>query len=373
MATPLAEPTILIVGGCGFVGYHLVRRFIRENSFSQICVLSRSATKSKNQINGVHYYSGDIANFKATERLLEQIKPMVIVHAASPSPITGSPREYQNVSVIGTRNLLSLAKQSPYTSALVYTSSSTIAKGPAHIDLTEDCELANADPCAPSYARAKADAEDMVLQANAPPPNHLHAPDYSGHLATGSLRFPIIYGTHDTATLPACLQSLKNKQTTVQIGNGDNLWNYCSTENAAVAHSLLVHALLDSRKEGIDGPAFNIHDGEPRLFWGFARTIWRLAGDEHVDQPPTKIPQSVALVLATFLEYVFWLFTLGRKRPQGLGRQQVEYMCFTHTYSIEKAREKLDFVPKQNFDVALKETVDWYLEQDGWAEKLKQT
>lgn len=371
MLTLLEKPSILVVGGCGFLGYHLVQYFVQQASFSRILVLSRSAADNKNRINGVEYYSVDVVDLEATERILQRLKPTVIIHAASPSPLTGSAQDHQEMAVGGTRNLLSLATKSPHTYAFVYTSSATVAKGSAHIGLTEECELANSDPKAPAYARAKADAETLVLQANSPSPNHTSGLSHTGYLATGALRFPVIYGTHDTQFLPACLLALKNKQTTVQLGGGQNLWDYCSTENAAIAHSLLVQALLKPGKEAVDGQAFNIHDGQSRLFWEFARIIWRLAGDKHVDKPPTIIPQSVALGLATLLEYIFWFFTLGTKHPQTLRRHQVEFACFTHTYSIEKAREKLGYVPKQNFDTNIEETVKWYLEQDGWAEKLK--
>jgi sterol-4alpha-carboxylate 3-dehydrogenase (decarboxylating) len=49
----------------------------------------------------------------------------------------------------------------------------------------------------------------------------------------------------------------------------------------------------------------------------------------------------------------------------------VEYACFTHTYSIEKAKERLGFRQKEDFEGALKEAVTRSLEQGHWSEKLK--
>jgi sterol-4alpha-carboxylate 3-dehydrogenase (decarboxylating) len=100
--------------------------------------------------------------------------------------------------------------------------------------------------------------------------------------------------------------------------------------------------------------------------------VWKFAG--HNPSSPEKvfsIPARFALGLASFLEFIFWIFTFGRKRPQSLGKQQVEYAYFTHTYSIEKAKSRLGFRPKQEFESGVKDTVEWSLQHDGWAEKLK--
>ena len=48
-------------------------------------------------------------------------------------------------------------------------------------------------------------------------------------------------------------------------------------------------------------------------------------------------------------------------------------MCFTHTYNIEKAKERLGYRPKDDFERGVRESVEWSLEHDGWAKKLKST
>lgn len=176
--------------------------------------------------------------------------------------------------------------------------------------------------------------------------------------------------------IPASLEALRKNQTNVQVGNGKNLWDYCSTENAATAHSLLAKSLLDSHKCGrgpkVDGEAFQIHDGSPRLLWEYTRLIWKYALHE-----PTEslmiIPAAVALILAIVLELIFWIFTLGTKRPQLLRKQQVEYACFTHTYNRNKAKGWLGYNPKQNLEENLEQAVRRSLDKDhdGWGEKFK--
>ncbi|KAH8667572.1 hypothetical protein BGZ60DRAFT_409544 [Tricladium varicosporioides] len=374
------QQSVLIVGGCGFVGSHIVRSFVAQSTFASIAVLSRAAadvTNIKNHIKGATYYTGDLTNHTEISQLVDNIRPTVIIHAASPSPITGTPKEYERVTLHGTENLLKVAKASEYVRVFIYTSSSTLAKGAEHLDLAEDYPLADTDPTAPAYAKFKALADIMVLKANHPLP--ITSGDvkttWQGYLLTGSLRFPIVYGTHDLVTIPGCLNALRQGQTNMQIGDGKNLWAFCSTENCADSHVLLSKTLLSGASNAdakVDGEAFNINDGEPQLFWDFARAVWKFAG--HSPHKPEKIiiiPSWLALGLASFLEFVFWVFTLGSKRPQTLGKQQVEYACFTHTYSIEKAKTRLGFQPRQDFEGGLRDAVAWSLEHGGWAEKLK--
>jgi sterol-4alpha-carboxylate 3-dehydrogenase (decarboxylating) len=88
-----------------------------------------------------------------------------------------------------------------------------------------------------------------------------------------------------------------------------------------------------------------------------------VAGHEDKSDLTVKIPTWFAVALANVLEFLFWVFTLGRKRPGLLGRQQVDYCCFHHTYSIEKSRRMLGFVPKQDFEESLRKAVRWVQEE----------
>ena len=236
------QDSVLIFGGCGFVGYHIVRHFVKDPTFSSVAVVSRSAANSKNHVDGATYHSGDLTDHESIKKVLHKIKPTVIIHAASPSPVLGTPEEYQRMTIQGTKTLLKLARESKDVRAFIYTSSSTLSKGPEHLNLTEDCILANADPKSPAYGRAKALADIMVLEANDPLPCTGIARkemSWEGHLCTGSLRLPIVYGTHDLVTIPGYLGALQKSQTNVILGDGKNMWDFCNVENAAIAHSLL--------------------------------------------------------------------------------------------------------------------------------------
>ena len=76
-------------------------------------------------------------------------------------------------------------------------------------------------------------------------------------------------------------------------------------------------------------------------------------------------------MIADVLEWVFWIFTLGQKRPGQLGRQQIEYSCLTHIYRIDKARERMAYNPTSNFDEGIRKAVMWSLADDGWSARLK--
>lgn len=369
-----ATDSVLVVGGVGFVGHHLTSYFVANKSFAQVHVLSRSAKSTQNQITGAVYHNGDITQEDQLRRVIEAIKPTVVVHAASPSPVTGTSTEYKQVNIRGTGNLLRAATESEHVKAFIFTSSSTLAKGSEHFDLNEECPLANEDSSASAYASSKATAELRVLGANNPKLREY--PNWKGYLATASLRFPIIYGTHDKTTIPGCLNALAQGHANTTLGSGDNLWSFCSASNAANAHVLLASALLDPtpKPEHLEahGEAFNINDGAPYPFWDFAKMSWRAAGYNPYPAPAERhVPIFLALALAMVMEWSYWIFTLGLKRPENLGKQQVEYACFNHTYNIEKARMRLGFKPRVDFERDVQKAVDWSMNEGGWSEKLQ--
>lgn len=361
--------SVLVIGGCGFVGFHLVRHLLLEHSCTSVSVISRNP--QRNRISGVSYHAGDITDPNSIRALILQIQPQVIIHAACPSAITGSSKEFRAVTVQGTANLLKTASSLPSVKAFIYTSSSTMAAGPEHINRDESTALADTYPTSHPYAKTKAVADKLVLAANT---STFNDKDGSG-LRTACIRLPIVYGERDVVAIPGALFALQKGRTRFQLGPGTNQWDFASVENAANAHILVAKALLATEPAlagKVDGEAFNINDGERHSFWGFPHAIWKAAGAEA--PTPEKIivlPTWLALLMAGLLELLFWFFTFGMKRPGIMGRQQVEYSCFTHTYSIDKARERLGYAPVANFEEGIRKAVAWSLAEDGWSERLK--
>ena len=158
------------------------------------------------------------------------------------------------------------------------------------------------------------------------------------------------------------------------------MWDFASADNAAEAHILLAKALLRSKTSiddtipKVDGEAFNITDGQRHLFWDFPRTIWKAAGWEPSANEAKKLfilPTRLALILAAVLEWLYWVGTLGTRRPGLLSKQQVWITCYTHTYRIEKARERLGYKPEPDFERGLERAVAWSLEDGGWGPRLQ--
>ena len=360
--------SVLVIGGCGFVGFHIVRHFLREPSCTSVSVISRTPTS--NRLPKVSYLAGDISDFAAIRALVLQIQPSVIIHAACPSAISGTPKDFERVTVRGTANLLMVAREAESVKAFIFTSSATMAAGPEHIDLDESTELADTSPRSHPYAATKAAADKMVLKANQPSKQ-----EDGNSLRTACIRLPIVYGERDLVAIPGALAALEKGQTNFQLGDGSNLWDFASVDNAASAHVLLAKALLENRPatSKVDGEAFNITDGERQRFWDFPRVIWKAAGYELKEDKVWVLPSGVALKIAFVLEWLFWIFTLGTRRPSQLGTQQVEYSCFTHTYRIEKAKERLGYVPTQDFEKGIYEAVSWSMKEGGWSSRLEKS
>lgn len=125
--------TVLITGGCGFLGTHIVQLLLSKNHSSintQIHVLDLRPPSEP--LSDVTYHSGDLTSSADVRTLLYKLKPDVVIHTASPVFTSSKGADakrvkelYYKVNVEGTRVLLEESKRVG-TKAFVYTSSASV-------------------------------------------------------------------------------------------------------------------------------------------------------------------------------------------------------------------------------------------------------
>ncbi|GIZ40113.1 hypothetical protein CKM354_000346500 [Cercospora kikuchii] len=337
---------VLVTGGAGFLGNHIVSLLASRKACARITVLDLK--QPPNPIADVDYQQGDLTDYDAMSKFFGARKFDAVIHTASPVMTASKNREVmRKVNVEGTRVLLRAAQETGVT-AFVYTSSASVIH-----DTQSD--LINADESYPLimgkdqpeyYTTTKAEAELLVLAAN-------RAPQYPKFLTT-ALRPSGMFGEGDVQLIPPGLSAYYKGQTKIQIGDNENLFDFTEITNVAHAHHLATAALLaTSEREGkglaapldhekVDGEAFFITNDAPVYFFDFARMCWAAAGDKTRPDQVWKLSKDVGLFLATLMEWIFFLFRLGKPN---LTRQQVRYTCMTRYYNIDKAKRRLGYSP----------------------------
>ncbi|KAM5341753.1 hypothetical protein ACJ41O_014784 [Fusarium nematophilum] len=344
--------TTLVVGGCGFLGYHIVRHLLQDAESGPVYVLDRDV--SRNRHEKATYVRGNITDSALLHQLVADIQPSVIFHTASPIACLPASREgeFLETNVRGTEVLLTVAAESDSAQALVYTSSVDTYADPPHEDVTEEHPLWPASDKSNEYNRTKAIADGLVRDANGP------------QLRTVALRLGHAYGERHIQGMVEVLDMCSGNKKLVQVGPGKNIMEVVSAENCAIAHLLAAKALLDpTRTAGkVDGEAFNISDGAPMPFWHHIKVIWGVARGEDALKNVSVVPAWVMIVTVYLAEWLFWVFTLNMaKPPAALRRVSLDYCLHTHTYSIGKARERLQFDPVSDHDAVLAESARWML------------
>ncbi|KAH0536020.1 hypothetical protein FGG08_007087 [Glutinoglossum americanum] len=350
--------SVLVVGGCGFLGHHIVKELLADPSCSSISVMSRDP--SKNCFDGVSYHVGDVTSPVNVQRVIAQSKPTVIINTASPIAYIDHEHapDYFTVNVDGNRNLLSAAVATGTVKAYVYTSSGPIIAGDGaaydHADETYPtlATLQKGDP----YHLAKALGDKLVLDAN----------DQNG-IRTACIRPTAMYGEGDRQMIGNTLNVLKNGQTNIWMGYNDIEMDVVYVGHVAKAEVLAARGLLagitNPKAPKVDGEAFNITDDHPYPPWTFFRMIWTAAGDKTPLSSVWMIPPWLVMFMTNAAEWFTWAFSWGRLRPKLLIKERMEFVLYTRTYSVQKARDRLGYKPLVDTVEAVRRSVEWFLKE----------
>ena len=176
---------ILVTGGAGFIGSHIVDRLILEK-FKVIVVDNFSSGKRENVNQQAKVNQCDITNSIKLDSIFEVVKPEVVIHHAAQISVQNSlnyPNNDANVNVIGTLNVLQKCVKHS-VKKIIYASSAAVYGDPKYLPVDEEHPL---NPLSP-YGISKHTPEHYISMFN-----ELYGLDYT------ILRYANVYGPRQDA------------------------------------------------------------------------------------------------------------------------------------------------------------------------------
>ncbi|MEO0104300.1 MAG: NAD(P)-dependent oxidoreductase [candidate division WOR-3 bacterium] len=300
---------VFITGATGFIGSHICESLVKEGYEVSVIVRKTSNLSFIKDLN-IKIYYGDLLD---KESLKEPIKEVnYVIHCAG--QILGKKEDYYQVNYLGTKNLIdNILELKPPLKLFIHLS--TIAAcGPGE-NIKEDKELCPLS----DYGKTKLLSENLLLE-------------YANKIPLIILRLSAIYGPRDKETLKY-FKILKKKIGLVFGGS----FSLCYVKD--LTH--LITSILKNNKEIKSGEIFNIADGNCYNFKDIVDAYEKITNDK-----------VLKIYLPNFLVFLIG-YLWQRDKIKDLTAK-----CYL--VDIEKAKNILGFNPKYSLIEGLKETLDWY-------------
>ncbi|MEZ5429470.1 MAG: GDP-mannose 4,6-dehydratase [Pyrinomonadaceae bacterium] len=321
----MQNKNILVTGGAGFIGSHLVRSLLAEGDCRVTVVdnfndfyapeFKRQNVATFSKHPSFRLYEVDICDVPHLTQVFAQNEFSAIVHLAAWAGVRPSllnPKLYTEVNVGGTLNLLELAKEFGIRQ-FVFGSSSSVYGDRSRVPFSEEDKVA--EPISP-YAATKAAGELLC-----------HTYSHLNDLRTVCLRFFTVYGPWQRPDLAIHKFSklISEGQPIPVFGDGRTRRDYTYVDDIIQG----VRAAIDY--DGSDHEIFNL---------GESQTV--------------ELRELIELLEEN----------LGRKAI--IDRQPLQPGDVTQTFAdISKAREKLDYNPQTKIEEGIRRFTDWFKGQKG--------
>lgn len=322
---------ILVTGGAGFIGSHLVIQLIKKYPNYKIInadsLTYASNLKNLQEVENASNYifeKIDVRNKNSVNKILIKHEIDNIIHLAAESHVDNSinnPLEFAETNVLGTLNLLDSARnywKNNLENKCFYHVSTDEVYGSLGV-VGSFLESTPYDPRSP-YSASKASSDHFVKA-------YYH-----------TYKMPIVisncsnnYGPHQFTEklIPLMISNIVNNQSLPIYGDGKNIRDWLFVKDHIEAIDLIFH-------KGKKGETYNI------------------GGDNELT--------NIDLISHLILEIDKLLM-----RPSGYSNKLISYVTdrkghdFRYSIDSSKLKNNLGWFPKTSFDKGIKLTIDWYL------------
>lgn len=331
--------TILITGGAGFIGSHLLRRMVNNYPNYHIVNLDKlTYAGNLNNLKDVEdkpnytFIKADIVDANKLREIFTTYDFDGVIHLAAESHVDRSitnPNEFIMTNVIGTLNLLNECKNNwqDKKNRIFYHVSTDEVYGSLG-DVGMFTEETSYDPRSP-YSASKA-SSDHIVRA------YYHTFDLPIKISNcsnnyGSYQFP-------EKLLPLMINNIKNGKDLPVYGKGENIRDWLWVEDHAAAIDLIYH-------KGAIGETYNIG----------GHNEW------------------------TNIDLIHSLCDIMDKKlgnDEGTSKKLIKFVKdragHDLRYAIDASKLEVDlgWVPSIQFEEGLEKTVDWYLENTEWLDSV---
>ncbi|XP_026000417.1 hydroxy-delta-5-steroid dehydrogenase, 3 beta- and steroid delta-isomerase 1 [Astatotilapia calliptera] len=355
----------VVTGACGFLGKRLVRLLLEEEKMAEIRLLDKQIQlqylQSLEDCKGetkLRAFEGDMRD---GDFLIKCCRGASIVfHIASIIDIKDSVEysEIFGVNVKGTQLLLEACIRENVPS-FIYTSTIEVmgpnSKGEPIINGSEDTVYDIS--LGINYSKTKSEAEEKTLKANG------EVLQNGGQLATCALRPAYIYGEGCRFLLGHMVDGIKNRNVLLRMSLPEALVKPVYVGNVAAAHLQASRSLKDPQKRNaVGGKFYFVSDDTPPVSYSdFNHAVMSPLGFSIQEKP--MLPLTLFYLLTFLMETVAWILRPFIRIVPPLNRQLLIMLNTPFSFSYEKAKRDLGYVPKYSWEEARKRTTEWLASQ----------